>query len=613
LLGACLLAGLICSVLQVIIVLSDDYEAAGRTLGRIESRLRLYQRLAHVFTLTDAQLIALGAVLAALVAVALLGTRLTLRRAVIRWKDAGAAAAFAAAFALLASRVVTEEAFADRVTLLERHAARIEYRYFSVVGRAADGLDVGLTAAVLAALKSDEQWRAIEAMLSSVARDMAQLPSAYPSLYVALSNSAAGQFPASPLISIPERIPPLSTLRSRTEPEVQLERFASRFADSGGEDISLLRAARSESLAAAVAATRAGWSEDSAAALEQDLAGAAPPDWSERRTLTWKLAQRVGAAMYQEAAPQERAMQDWSALPWRFVKLFLDQSLDDEARAKLAGLAHAQLNEWLAGRKDWASASSSYSEEVASELQNKVQVNRDQRRGIADPVIARAVAEYAAARACLYHDVRRYSIAASAERWQALERGWVNGVSRLPPDSRDTALNVLLRIRQLMSREGVPLSRLALLARVEDAWRGAEGPGSTEEASATFQNVAAAVIAAESLTLGSRRFADENRDALLLGMSRAAQRHFSAAAGRSLKPSEGYKIDEFLRTVFSDLSALTGAALQRLARGTDATHATLVLARVPKACSIEGNLSTGTLRNGRVEPASATHLSFPCW
>ena len=70
LLGACLLAGLICSVLQVIIVLSDDYEAAGRTLGRIESRLRLYQRLAHVFTLTDAQLIALGAVLAALVAVA---------------------------------------------------------------------------------------------------------------------------------------------------------------------------------------------------------------------------------------------------------------------------------------------------------------------------------------------------------------------------------------------------------------------------------------------------------------------------------------------------------------------------------------------------------------
>src|SRR5690242_8882636 len=91
LLGACLLAGLICSVLQVIIVLSDDYEATGRALGRIESRLRLHQRLAHVFTLTDAQLVALGAVLAALAAVALVGTRLTLRRAVIRWKDACAA------------------------------------------------------------------------------------------------------------------------------------------------------------------------------------------------------------------------------------------------------------------------------------------------------------------------------------------------------------------------------------------------------------------------------------------------------------------------------------------------------------------------------------------
>src|SRR5690242_12556100 len=66
LLGAGLLAGLVCSALQLIIVLSDDYEATGRALGRIESRLHLYQRLAHWFTLSDEQLIALSVALVAL-------------------------------------------------------------------------------------------------------------------------------------------------------------------------------------------------------------------------------------------------------------------------------------------------------------------------------------------------------------------------------------------------------------------------------------------------------------------------------------------------------------------------------------------------------------------
>jgi hypothetical protein len=138
-------------------------------------------------------------------------------------------------------------------------------------------------------------------------------------------------------------------------------------------------------------------------------------------------------------------------------------------------------------------------------------------------------------------------------------------------------------------------------------------PVAGDEPDATFASVAAAVIVGESLTLGSRRFADENRDAVLKAMSEAAREHFGASIGREPKPSEGYKLDAYLQQMFADSRALTAAALQRLSRNTDAAHRTLLLAESTKECEIAGNLTISMLRDGWIEARSQRRLSIPCW
>jgi len=443
---------------------------------------------------------------------------------------------------------------------------------------------------------------------------MKQLRVAYPNLYVAFEQPVAvARFPASPLITIPERIAPVLAIGAGSDRDVRLERFAARFAGTEREDISPLQVARGQSIAGAIASTRVAWSEHNASLLEQDLGSTADPLSNQTQDLAWRLAQRVGVAMYEQASPQDAALRDWSALPWRFVKTFLDESVDDAARDRIAGFAQAELAAWLSGQKDWATAASEYADNVGAQLRDKAPPGRAARSQVAKTAVEHAAAEYAAARAELNDDVRRYAVTASAQRWQALEQSWMAGAAQLPPAPRDSAMKVLVRIRQMIDAQNLPLPRLALLSRIEEAWRAVVSPVASDEPDTTFANLAAAVIVGESLTLGSRRFADENRDALLKTMSEAAREHFGASIGREPKPSEGYKLDAYLQQMFTDSRALTAAALQRLSRNTDAAHRPLLLAASTKECEIAGNLTMSMLRDGWIEARSSRRLSIPCW
>jgi hypothetical protein len=622
LLGAFAFAGVLCSTLHLAVLLSNDYEATRRTLGQIEPRLRLYRGLARLFTLTGPQSVAVYAAIAALLVSAVVSSSSSIRRSfrsyLPAWMGAYAFGAWFFCLALFGSMTVAGATFQERLALLEGHAKRIEQRYIDLLARASERLDLGLTATVLSALNEDQQWRAIDAIWRGATQDMKQLRLAYPSLYVASEKPVTtARFPVSPLISIPERIAPVLGTAADAEPEVRLERFAVRFAGADTEDISALQFARGQSIAGAVSWTRAGWSEDNASILEQDLSDTQDPGSSRNQhDLVWRLAGRVGVAMYEEAAPEATMPPTslaWSALPWNFVKLFLDGSVDDAARDRLAGVAQRELATWLSGQKAWADAAADYAQDISVELNDKVQMSRDSRRRVAQPAVSSAAIEYAAARAGLSEDVGRYAMAAVVQRWRALEQSWMAGVARLPPAPRDSAVKVLVRIRQVVDAQYRPLPRLALLGKIEEAWRTVVASLASEEQSAVFDTVAAAVIAGESLMLGSRRFADENQAALLKAMSEAAREHFGETIGRMPKASEGYKLDAYLRDMFVDSHALTSAALQRLSRNADATQRTLLLAGSTRQCMIEGNLTTSLLQEGLVASRTMRRVSIPCW
>jgi len=619
LLEALAAAGIACSALRLVILLSNDYTSSAAELGNIEGRLRAYHILERMFALNEWQSIAVYAVLIILTLYALLASGLAARRGVTgaarRWRKTRTLAAWLAGImvfgSLLASGVARE-----RVTDLEAHASRIEQLYVPVVASAVDRLDLYLTTALLRTLDDDEQWRSLRELSRRLSSDVNQLQVAYPDLYTAANQP--GRFPAAPLIALPKRVDPLRNAVAGAPVDVRLERFAAQFAGADTEDISQLELARAQSIAQAIKATRAGWSEDKAALLAQDLAAA--QDVTARseseHDMAWRLAPRVGVAMYEQAEPQVRGVAsnpDWTALPWRFIKLFLDDAVDDEARDRLAGSAQRELARWLAGQGDWNSVAPDYSQKVTEELREKSAVNRDARRRGAQAAVDAAAAEYAVAHAQLAEDMHRFATDAFARRWAALEQVWTAGAARLPPGPRDSAVRVLGRARRTLEAQKDPWQRVALLGKIETPWRIASASLAEESQSALFQTMAAAIIVAESSTLRSRQFADENRAAILEAMGAAIREQFSAAVGRIPKPSEGYKLDAFLQQMFTDVPALTAAALQHLSRNVAGAPANVRSVSSTNECMIEGMLTTSLVRGEAIASRATQTVAIPCW
>ena len=618
LLEALAAAGIACSALQIVILWSNDYTSSAAALGSIEGRLRAYRMLERTFSLNEWQSIAVYAVLIILALYALLASGLAARRGAIsalrRWSKTRTLAAWLAGIMLFGS-LLPGGVVQERAMELEAHASRIEQAYVPVVTSAVDRLDLYLTTVLLNTLDSDEQWRSLRELSRRLSSDVNQLQRAYPDLYTAANEP--GRFPAAPLIALPRRADPLHNAAAGASIDVRLERFAALFAGADTEDISQLELARAQSIAQAIRTTRGGWSEENAALLAQDLAAEDVIARSEaEHDVAWRLARRVGVAMYEQAEPQVRGVAsnpDWTALPWRFIKLFLDDVVDDEARDRLAGSAQRELAHWLARQGDWSSVASDYSQRVAEELREKAAVNRDARRRDAQAAVDAAAAEYAVARAQLAEDMHRFAADAFARRWAALEQIWTSGAARLPPGPRDSAVRVLGRARRTLEVQRDPWQRVALLAKIEAPWRIANASLANESQSALFQTMAAAIIVAESSTLRSRQFADENRDAILQAMGVAIREQFSAAVGRIPKPSEGYKLDAFLRQMFTDVPALTAAALQHLSRDVAGAPANVRSVSSTNECIIEGMLTTSLVRGEVVASRATQTVAIPCW
>src|SRR5262249_24905886 len=232
----------------------------------------------------------------ALFVAAFAGPKQSILRSVAAWKAAYVSAAAAALLGLFGSLIVDTDAFIERFAAIERHVKRIEQRYVDLLAPTAERLDLRLAASVVSALDQDPAWGTIEAIWRGATRDMAQLRSVYPNLYVAFEKTATSHFPAAPLIAIPERIRPVSAAAVSAGPDVRLEHFTALFAASS-EDIVPLQVARGQWVAVAIAPTRRSWSQQRASALEKDLIGARDPLVNDRGNLAWKLSQRLGVAM----------------------------------------------------------------------------------------------------------------------------------------------------------------------------------------------------------------------------------------------------------------------------------------------------------------------------
>ena len=109
-------AGIACSALRPVILLSNDYTSSAAELGNVEGRLRAYRILECMFALNEWQSIAVYAVLIILMLCALLASGLAARR----WGKTRTLAAWLAGImvfgSLLASGVVRGEVVASRVT-----------------------------------------------------------------------------------------------------------------------------------------------------------------------------------------------------------------------------------------------------------------------------------------------------------------------------------------------------------------------------------------------------------------------------------------------------------------------------------------------------------------
>jgi len=619
LLQAVAVTGIVCSALQLMVLLSNDYAASSVMLKSILSRLRVYRALVRVFSPGEWRRLLLFAVLMTLVLYGLIVSALSARQrrpiSSLRIIDrARTPVAWLASIGLFGS-FLAAGVLQPRLAMLEAHAARIEQRYAAVVASASARLDAVLTAEILRTL--DEQGaRRVQEIWRRVSADARQLAAEYPNLYRPPDSRApAPGFPVSPLIALPNRFPSVLEAAPVAGVDVRLERFAVVFAGSDSEDISQLELARSQSIGRAIQATRAGWSENNVAELERDLAATASASAQDSPEVR-ALARRTAVAMYEEAPAQVSASlprPEWAALPWRFIELFIDAALDDEAREQLTGAANTELAEWIAGKRDWSGMASGYALAVTAQLHEKIAVNSTVRRSGAQHAIDAAAAEYSAARAQLHEDMLRYAADASTKRWAAVQQVWIAGATRLPARPRDGAFKVLKRVQHTVEQQRAPLLRAALLGKIEDPWRIVSAALTSESETALFQTVAAAIIVGESELLHSRQFADENRDAILASMRAFTHEHFSRIVGRLPKPSEGYKLDQHLQQMFADFSTLTAAAAQHLSHNDSGEAAHLRFASLGGGCIIEGMLTTSLVQSGFREPGGRQRMEIPCW
>jgi hypothetical protein len=96
-------------------------------------------------------------------------------------------------------------------------------------------------------------------------------------------------------------------------------------------------------------------------------------------------------------------------------------------------------------------------------------------------------------------------------------------------------------------------------------------------------------------------------------MEAAIREQFSAAVGWIPKPSEGYKLDAFLQQMFTDVPALTAAALRHLSRNVAAAPVNVRSVCSTNECVIEGMLTTSLVRGEVVASRVTQTVAVPCW
>ena len=624
-------AGVIFSAIQLLLAFSNIFEATSRTISAIDVQLAKYKTITAFLTIRRGpeSLLAIIFVVLLLVPFAIASDVTVVARA-HRFPHfmKGYVIVTLVTSLMLFSAMTARQTLAPRVAVLERHVQRIEDDYGKVLEEAGRRMDRELTSVAIEMLKHDDQWLQIHSIWFDLVKDLDHLPHAYPDLFAVPHRtddySETGHIAS--LLPLPDYVAPLParaaaglSLAAPTERQPMLIGFGRRF---GGERADGAEHAYAEIplslrwqfLDDAISSTYENWSEDGAAGLQQELDQDA--DVAANNGTLYvidALTHRIGGALYEaETQPVTQAAEgDWTALPSSFLRTFLQIALSDGTKAQLEAAANRQLIEWLEGRQEWRQTAAGYRDEIRPALSARSANARRLTERKFRAAVQRASDEYALAHDRLTAEVQRYADLGFARRWPVLEQTWTAGVAGLSPSAKISAMDVLARIGAVLRLLPDPMARMASLGKLEDAWRGIDA--SDQNAQSALTVAAPAIIVSESVALRSRQFARDNEAEILHIMTAALLENFERAVGRPPKPSEGYKLDSELRTIFADPARFTAAAAGRLSQHADAGQNAERWIPGWQACMIQGAFTTTSYF---AEPALSrvqTPVSIPCW
>jgi hypothetical protein len=624
----CLVAGLIFSIMQMTFALADHHQASSRTIGQLQTELGRYRAVGEFLALKRIHELLLWALFLALVLWPF--TQSTRPLSIVRTHPSFATTGYVlvtlVTCLMLLGSMTARNAFAPHVAALEQQVERIEERYGEVLEQASRRLDRGLTLAAVDALKQDEQWTMIRGIWLDLSQKLDELPKAFPDLFVAAAqrvNTSEEALPA--LLPVPNHVQPVmqadpvpAAVGTQRAPSMLL--FAQRFGGSLSQpqpqaSFEIPVSLRWEFFDEAINSTYASWSQDNAQRLLEELAHDDDEAASDGiHYVIEALARRVAGVLYQPASEHAGAIgpqHEWHALPSQFLKAFLAATLNEEARFHLETAANRELADWLLGQKDWQQTQGGYLSEARPELIKRSADAHQVAQRAYQSAIRQAAAEYALARSRLSLELRNYADGVFEQRWHALEANWSAGCEGLSPAAKESSARVLSRIGRKLRMDTDPIARIALLGKIEDAWR--DVPAGAESAwPAGLEAVAPALIVSESVVLGSHEFARENETELHKLILASLRQRFQDSIGRPAKLSETYKLQAEVGAIVADANRLAAAAAGRLLEHNGTARYAGRWFAGWQACTIEGAITTMTY-DAQLPAPSVTIITLPCW